>query len=527
MTIPASTPMLMRMGTKLALPALPVGRGPVHIAIAGPNALAEAMAVHVLRQGYGWPGLPARVSVLSTGGDAAPSARERIQEKWMPFFRQDARTNVKLEQDGGSTKNHPALANLGSAISALAHVDVLQLDLTGPDAVGRQAIALQGGRWPVHVLHVFGGSPGAAEALAREWKGALLRGQKSVPLIVVYDEARSAAMESTSGMLRFAFETGPEALLAANETLDRRARALHERYLANERSKAPSAVASPAAVEWQDLAPESQEDNRNAAAHFDYKLQCAGLCAVPAPHGSSVSFTPDEIERVAECEHNRWWSAKLLDGWRYGPVRDNAKRLHPSLINYCDLPEPEKEKDREIVRPVAEVLGATGEGIARLVPVWLESRTAGGFQDSSGQFRAAVVAHLKIDPARIPLVWTGLGDAASLGAASVLDAAGYAIGVIQTPALIALLRKSGPDASMARQIIARARRMVFSGPADGSPGAGAGDTCTQAGIVRSMCGLRIIIAAPDLDAAYSSDDVIVDARGSLVHAGWLGRLNLP
>ncbi len=52
-------------------------------------------------------------------------------------------------------------------------------------------------------------------------------------------------------------------------------------------------------------------------------------------------------ERLAENTHDLWAAQRLKDGWTYGPQRDDAKKQHPCLVPYADLPESEKEYDRE------------------------------------------------------------------------------------------------------------------------------------------------------------------------------------
>jgi hypothetical protein len=47
---------------------------------------------------------------------------------------------------------------------------------------------------------------------------------------------------------------------------------------------------------------------------------------------------------------------KQADGWRYGPARDDSKKLHPSIIPYLQLSESEKEKDRNTVRNIPRIL---------------------------------------------------------------------------------------------------------------------------------------------------------------------------
>ena len=51
-------------------------------------------------------------------------------------------------------------------------------------------------------------------------------------------------------------------------------------------------------------------------------------------------------ERLAENSHDLWAQQRLSQGWSFGPQRDDAKRLHPCLVPYDQLPESEKEYDR-------------------------------------------------------------------------------------------------------------------------------------------------------------------------------------
>lgn len=54
----------------------------------------------------------------------------------------------------------------------------------------------------------------------------------------------------------------------------------------------------------------------------------------------------DLTEAIAENAHDIWARARMDEGWTYGPVRDDAKKQHPDLVPYAQLPESEKEYDR-------------------------------------------------------------------------------------------------------------------------------------------------------------------------------------
>ena len=56
-----------------------------------------------------------------------------------------------------------------------------------------------------------------------------------------------------------------------------------------------------------------------------------------------------EVEKLAELEHIRWCRFHILNNWQYGPEVDKIKRTHNLLIDYINLDENQKQKDREVV----------------------------------------------------------------------------------------------------------------------------------------------------------------------------------
>lgn len=54
----------------------------------------------------------------------------------------------------------------------------------------------------------------------------------------------------------------------------------------------------------------------------------------------------DLIEQIAENVHDVWAKSRMDEGWTYGPERNDEKKTHPCLIPYNQLPEIEKDYDR-------------------------------------------------------------------------------------------------------------------------------------------------------------------------------------
>lgn len=64
---------------------------------------------------------------------------------------------------------------------------------------------------------------------------------------------------------------------------------------------------------------------------------------------SDVELSEDLLiltERLAKNIHEVWAKSRMDQGWTYGPTRDDVRKKHPCLIPYEELPEEEKDYDR-------------------------------------------------------------------------------------------------------------------------------------------------------------------------------------
>jgi voltage-gated potassium channel Kch len=148
----------------------------------------------------------------------------------------------------------------------------------------------------------------------------------------------------------------PEFVLrGTNEIL---ARALHQDYL---QKVTATETPNPAAVPWDDLPQELKESNRTQADHIATKLEAVGCHLVPltALESDAFAFSPEEIERLAEMEHERWLHERLALGWTRGP-RDPQKKTNPNLVPWAQLDEPAREMNRSSVRQLPFFLNRAG-----------------------------------------------------------------------------------------------------------------------------------------------------------------------
>lgn len=146
------------------------------------------------------------------------------------------------------------------------------------------------------------------------------------------------------------------------------ARAFHEDYVRNESAKGLTPLDNPSMVPWEELPEHLRDSNRGAVEHIRAKLDAVG-CDVTITNDWDVQpfeFSSEELELMARMEHERWVEEKLREGWRYGPKRDDTKKIHPSLVPWSELSQEEKDKDRNPVRALPEFLAKARFQIYRL-----------------------------------------------------------------------------------------------------------------------------------------------------------------
>lgn len=151
-------------------------------------------------------------------------------------------------------------------------------------------------------------------------------------------------------------------------------------YAGRRRDPAPT---SPSLVAFENLPERDKEQNRDLIRDIPAKLAVAGHVMRQAPPGGPVAqFSREEVELLAEQEHDRWVLLKLAQGWSFAPRRHDEGRRHPDLVPWRELghderirrygtesaarigpgtlPEEEKEKDRLLIRRIGEILALTG-----------------------------------------------------------------------------------------------------------------------------------------------------------------------
>ena len=87
----------------------------------------------------------------------------------------------------------------------------------------------------------------------------------------------------------------------------------------------------------------------------------------PKPIDTSDVILSEELlsltEKIAENVHDVWAAGRIAEGWVYGTEKDNAKKTSPSLVPYNDLPESEKDYDRNTALETLKLIVKLGYNI--------------------------------------------------------------------------------------------------------------------------------------------------------------------
>ena len=89
----------------------------------------------------------------------------------------------------------------------------------------------------------------------------------------------------------------------------------------------------------------------------------------PAPIDTSSVILPQDIleltERIAQNVHDVWAQGRIAEGWVYGDTKDPDKKTTPLLVPYDELPESEKEYDRNTAMETLKTIVALGYRISK------------------------------------------------------------------------------------------------------------------------------------------------------------------
>lgn len=70
-------------------------------------------------------------------------------------------------------------------------------------------------------------------------------------------------------------------------------------------------------------------------------------------------------EQIATNVHDVWAAGRIKEGWTYGEIKNTEEKTTPCLVPYDELPEPEKEYDRNTAIETLKLIIKLGYKITR------------------------------------------------------------------------------------------------------------------------------------------------------------------
>jgi hypothetical protein len=164
--------------------------------------------------------------------------------------------------------------------------------------------------------------------------------------------------------------------ILSNEEIEKLAPMVHEFYMKLELKKFKSDTEDinkyKVLMPWENLNPALQISNLKQVAFYEHILKRAGLGIrksdnpvlydIEANLSKTFSYDSEvsDYDMLASLEHARWNAERLLEGWRYGPQKDIAKKLNPCLVPWRNLDKETKKYDYFPVNNIPKLLAKIG-----------------------------------------------------------------------------------------------------------------------------------------------------------------------
>lgn len=83
---------------------------------------------------------------------------------------------------------------------------------------------------------------------------------------------------------------------------------------------------------------------------------------------NGVEFHLANPDAAPSASHENWLKFKEANGWKYGPVNDEAKKEHPCMVPFIELPASQQAKDYIFKQTVHELAPYIIDGADELEP---------------------------------------------------------------------------------------------------------------------------------------------------------------
>ena len=171
-------------------------------------------------------------------------------------------------------------------------------------------------------------------------------------------EIDAESLDSFAALTPQLRELSPRPLLRDLELL---AIAIHARY--NEKQLADHPERPLAFPDFSSLPDDLKYSNLRQAQGIYDKLEMIGCEMRPkGKKGAIRAFSDEQIELLAEHEHEQWMAERIARGWTLGE-RDVKNKRSPYLVPYAELTDEIKDYDRDAVRNIPALCDRIGMAI--------------------------------------------------------------------------------------------------------------------------------------------------------------------
>jgi hypothetical protein len=258
---------------------------------------------------------------------------------------------------------HDRIGALGRHYPRLGDVcdlNPIDMDVRSPEFDGGEFL-VAAGRGPITIAYVCLDEDGRGLTAALSLRR--LSELCGVPIVVRLTQLAgiSKLVETERDLHTFGVldrTCAPQVIL--NGTRETLARAIHDRYLHERLAEGHALGSTPAIVHWDDLAEVYRESSRRQADHIGVKLAAIGRRVGRLTDWDEplATFTPGEIEHMAQLEHDRWCLERAGETGAVG-------QANPSLVPWDELTEEDRSMDRKMVEDLPVLLARVGY---RIVP---------------------------------------------------------------------------------------------------------------------------------------------------------------
>ena len=90
----------------------------------------------------------------------------------------------------------------------------------------------------------------------------------------------------------------------------------------------------------------------------------------PKPIDTSDVILPEDLvlltEKIAENVHDVWAVGRISEGWTYGTEKNTENKTSPDLVPYSELPEKEKDYDRNTAMETVKLIIKLGYKVGKI-----------------------------------------------------------------------------------------------------------------------------------------------------------------